>query len=254
MKLEHSFDVEAPIDRVWQTLIDVERVAPCLPGAEITDHDDEGNYSGNFQVRLGPTTASYAGKLRMEELDEESHRVVMNANGRDKRGQGSAKATIVSTMSESGGITHVDVVTDFSLTGKLARFGRGGMIQDISDRLVGDFVDCLKATVTAEPDPAPAADPASPEAPTGAPSAGASGTAEGAVEGAPASATSVAPSDGLPSQGPASASLAAPGAPSPPRPAPRPAAPPPAKPVKGLSLLLSVLWGRVKRLLAHRRT
>jgi uncharacterized protein len=146
MKLEHSFEVEAPLDRVWETMIDVERVAPCLPGAEVTEAAD-GVYQGTFTVKIGPTTAAYAGKLEMEAVDETAHRVTMRADGRDKRGQGSAKATIRSSMSESGGTTAVEVLTDFTLTGRLARFGRGGMIQDVSNRLLAEFVECLRSSI-----------------------------------------------------------------------------------------------------------
>jgi carbon monoxide dehydrogenase subunit G len=146
MKLEHSFEVEAPLDRVWETMIDVERVAPCLPGAEVTEAAD-GVYQGTFTVRIGPTTAAYAGKLEMEAVDETAHRVTMRADGRDKRGQGSAKATIHSSMSESGGTTAVEVLTDFTLTGRLARFGRGGMIQDVSNRLLAEFVECIRSSI-----------------------------------------------------------------------------------------------------------
>jgi uncharacterized protein len=147
MKLEHSFQVAAPLDRVWDTLIDVERVAPCLPGAEITEAGEDGTYRGTFTVRLGPTTAAYRGELAMEEVDAEARRAVMRASGQDKRGQGSAKATIVSKMSEEAGSTTVDVETDFTITGRLARFGRGGMIQDVSNRLLRDFSDCLQKTI-----------------------------------------------------------------------------------------------------------
>jgi carbon monoxide dehydrogenase subunit G len=160
-KLEHSFEVQAPLDRVWRTLIDIERVAPCLPGAEITD-SGEGAYEGTFTIKLGPTTAAYAGKLELTEVDEAAHRVTMSANGRDKRGQGSAKAQITSSMSESGGTTAVEVITDFSLTGRLARFGRGGMIEDVSNRLVGDFVECLRGSLET---PEPAAGDAAPSPP-----------------------------------------------------------------------------------------
>ena len=160
MKLEHSFEVSAPLERVWQKLIDVEQVAPCLPGAEITEVGDDGTYHGTFSVRLGPTTAAYRGQLAVEEVDEAAHRVVMRANGQDKRGQGSAKAAIVSTMSEASGVTTVEVETDFTLTGRLASFGRGGMIQDISNRLLRDFSDCLQKTIEA-----PAADADAPAAP-----------------------------------------------------------------------------------------
>jgi uncharacterized protein len=147
MKLEHSFQVAAPLDRVWEALIDVERVAPCLPGAEITEAGEDGKYRGTFSVRLGPTTAAYRGELAMEEVDADAHRAVMRATGQDKRGQGSAKATIVSTMREEGGATTVDVETDFTITGRLARFGRGGMIEDVSNRLLRDFSDCLQKTI-----------------------------------------------------------------------------------------------------------
>ena len=117
MKLEQSFEVHAPLERVWETLIDVERVAPCLPGAEITEASDDGTYRGTFSVRLGPTTAAYRGELNIEEQDESAHRVTMRATGQDKRGQGSAKATIVSNMSAEGDVTRVDVETDFTITG-----------------------------------------------------------------------------------------------------------------------------------------
>jgi uncharacterized protein len=156
VKLEHSFEVQAPIDRVWAALIDVERVAPCLPGAEITESTDEGIYRGNFTVKLGPTTAAYRGELKMEETDEAAHRATMRASGQDKRGQGSAKATIVSVMREEGGATKVDVETDFTITGRLARFGRGGMIKDISSRLLRDFAACLQQSIeTPAPEPTP---------------------------------------------------------------------------------------------------
>ena len=158
MKLEQSFQVRAPVEQVWATLVDIERVAPCLPGAEITEAGDDGTYRGTFSVRLGPTTAAYRGELNMEEMDEAARRVVMRANGQDKRGQGSAKATIVSTMREEGDMTTVDVETDFTITGRLARFGRGGMIEDISNRLLREFAECLQQKIEAPPN-APTAGP-----------------------------------------------------------------------------------------------
>jgi uncharacterized protein len=163
VKLEHSFEVEAPLDRVWETMIDIERVAPCLPGAEVTEAGEGGVYEGTFTVKLGPTTASYAGKLELSEVDEAAHRVRMQASGRDKRGQGSAKAAIDSSMMAGEGVTRVEVATDFTLTGRLARFGRGGMIEDVSNRLLADFVACLKARIEPAPEggEAPASPPAS---------------------------------------------------------------------------------------------
>lgn len=147
MKLEQTFNVDAPIEKVWEALIDVERVAPCLPGAEITESDDSGTYKGNFTVKLGPTTAAYRGELHMESVDEASRTVTMKASGQDKRGQGGAKATIVSVMREEGGATAVDTTTDFTITGRLARFGRGGMIKDISNTLLKDFSACLTENI-----------------------------------------------------------------------------------------------------------
>ncbi len=160
MRLEQSFEVRAPIERVWEALIDVERVAPCLPGAEVTEAAEGGAYRGTFMVKLGPTTAAYRGELRLQEVDEPTHRVTMRASGQDKRGQGSAKATIVSVLREEGDATAVDVETDFTITGRLARFGRGGMIQDVSNRLLRDFASCLQQTIEA-----PAADAGAPQPP-----------------------------------------------------------------------------------------
>jgi uncharacterized protein len=162
MKLEQSFTVDAPVAQVWEALIDVERIAPCLPGAEITGVDDDGAYQGTFSVKLGPTTAAYRGSLKMESVDEAARTATMSAKGTDKRGQGGASATIVSTMREESGSTHVEVLTDFHITGRLARFGRSGMIEDISKRLMRDFATCLQSTIGAAP-AAAAAPPAAPE-------------------------------------------------------------------------------------------
>jgi carbon monoxide dehydrogenase subunit G len=187
VKLEHSFEVRAPVDRVWETLVDIERVAPCLPGAEITEAGDDGTYRGTFSVRLGPTTAAYRGELKMEDLDQASRRVVMRASGQDKRGQGSAKASIVSTMREEGDVTRVDVETDFTITGRLARFGRGGMIQDISNRLLKEFAECLQQKIEAPP----AAEPNLVDAVLAA-------TPEGAAAAPPAAGGSAAPTTAKP--------------------------------------------------------
>jgi uncharacterized protein len=147
MKLEQSFEVNAELDKVWSELIDIERVAPCLPGAEVTEVQGDGTYKGNFQVKLGPTTAAYRGTLKLESVDEQARSVTMNANGQDRRGQGSAKATIVSSLSEHEGTTRVDIATDFTITGRLASFGRGGMINDVSNRLLRDFAQCLQSRI-----------------------------------------------------------------------------------------------------------
>ncbi|HET8951863.1 MAG TPA: SRPBCC family protein, partial [Solirubrobacteraceae bacterium] len=129
MKLEQAFEVQAPIEQVWEALIDLERVAPCLPGATITGHDEDGTYHGEFKVKLGPTTAAYKGTVKIEEADAATHTATMRANGTDKRGQGGAHATIVNRLISEGDVTRVEAHTDFTITGRLARFGRGGMIE-----------------------------------------------------------------------------------------------------------------------------
>jgi carbon monoxide dehydrogenase subunit G len=228
MKLEQSFEVQAPLQRVWEALTDVERVAPCLPGASVTGRNPDGSYNGEFKVKIGPTSASYSGKLQMEDIDEAKHSAVMQAAGTDKRGQGGAKATIVSSVAEAaGGATTVNVNTDYHITGRLARFGRGGMIEEISNRLLGEFASSLQGMLAgsgdppvvetrAEPGPALAPAPAPAE-----PSAFASAGNGGAAASPPPPAESLAP--------PPAESLA-PSPPGPPRP-PEPLAPPPADPV-----------------------
>ena len=152
MKLEQSFEVEAPIEQVWTALIDLEKVAPCLPGAEITGRDEDGTYHGTFQVKLGPASANYRGTIRIESADAATHTATLAAKGSDKRGQGGASATIVNTLhATDGGGTRVDAATDFTITGRLASFGRGGMIKDISNRLMRDFATCLQQRLAAEP-------------------------------------------------------------------------------------------------------
>lgn len=152
MKLEQSFDVQAPVEEVWAALIDVERVAPCLPGAEITEAGDDGSYGGTFTIKVGPATAIYRGTLKMEHLDEAARVATMSATGTDKRGQGGAKASIVSRMREEDGVTHVDVETDLTITGRLAQFGRPGIMADISNRMMGQFADCLQHSLTPAPE------------------------------------------------------------------------------------------------------
>ncbi len=220
MKLDQSFEVAAPIERVWKALIDVEHVAPCLPGAQITGRNDDDSYAGSFTVKIGPTTASYAGRLEMEQVDEGARTATMQAQGNDKRGQGGAKATIVSKLSETPeGKTHVDVTTDYHITGRLARFGRGGMIEDISERLLREFAGRLQASL--EGDGAPTA----PSAPPTEASAATGGTPGGPVATEGSAVTSVPP---------------APETPSPPPPQP-------SEPIQGVSLMGSVLWQRARK-------
>ena len=258
MKLEQSFEVAAPLERVWKTLVDVERVAPCLPGAAIIGRNEDGSYNGTFTIKIGPTTASYTGKLEMEQIDEASHSATLQAQGTDKRGQGGAKATIVSKLSSGeGGATHVAVDTDYHITGRLARFGRGGMIEDISERLLREFATRLQASLAQRESGGQVAAPGAPAKTV---------LRETVPESPPATARtvlrqSVSEPEAPPPVG-ASAEAAGPpphaGAPEPPRPpAPGPPPPPPSgpppqppapsEPIEGLSLLGSVMVDRVKR-------
>jgi carbon monoxide dehydrogenase subunit G len=145
VKLEQTFEVDAPLERVWEALIDVERVAPCLPGATVSEAGEGGTYEGTFSAKVGPASVSFKGTLKMEQVDEASHSAVMQANGSNRRGQGGAKATIRSTVSPGdGGGTKVDIDTDYTITGPLARLGRGGMIEDVGNRLLREFAACLE--------------------------------------------------------------------------------------------------------------
>jgi uncharacterized protein len=171
MKLEQTFEVQAPLEKVWAALNDLERVAPCLPGAAITGHDEDGTYHGTFTVKLGPMTAAYNGTIKIEDADESTHTATLKARGTDKRGQGGANATIVNTLSADGGATRVEAVTDFTITGRLAQFGRGGMMEDVSNRLLREFAACLQTRLVDEAEPAAAAGPGemAPSAPPPAP-------------------------------------------------------------------------------------
>ncbi|HYH87998.1 MAG TPA: SRPBCC family protein [Solirubrobacteraceae bacterium] len=237
MKLEQSFEVAAPIDEVWAALNDLERVAPCLPGASITEHDDDGTYHGTFQVKLGPTTAAYRGTIKIESADETTHTATLKARGTDKRGQGGANATIVNTLTEHDGATKVEAVTDFSITGRLARFGRGGMMEDISNRLMRDFATCLSSRLADAPTAPSGEEVSSGEAP---PEAVAAAAGDGDDMDAEAAA--------------ASAGATTAGTSARPAPPPAPAPPEAAKPVGGIGLFFSVLWERVRRRFGRSRT
>src|SRR3954471_2890052 len=143
MKLENEFTVPASIDEAWAFLLDVPRVAPCLPGATVEEgRGEEGEYQGTMKIKIGPISASYKGTVRIQESDEAAHRVAMRAQAKDARGQGTAAATITSTMEETAEGTKVHVETDMRVTGPAAQFGRGVM-QDVSAKLMGRFADCL---------------------------------------------------------------------------------------------------------------
>jgi carbon monoxide dehydrogenase subunit G len=173
MKLENEFTVPASVETAWDVLLDVERVAPCLPGATI-DGSEGDVYSGTMKIKVGPITTSYRGTVQIEEADQAARRAVMRAQARDSRGQGTAAATITSTMEEVEGGTRVHVETDMRVTGPAAQFGRGVM-QDVSAKLMGRFADCLAEEIAGAAPPAAedagGAPAPSTEAPAPAPSA-----------------------------------------------------------------------------------
>ena len=178
MELTHRFTVPTSVDETWAHFNDIASVAECFPGATVTSVDGE-SFSGSVKVRLGPIALVYNGSGTFVEKDEAAHRFVVDAKGRDKRGNGTAGAKVTLSMSPAadGGATDVEVVTDLSITGKPAQFGRGVM-QDVSDKLLGQFVECLESRLSAET--------------TGVPQEEAS-TSEQAVEAAPGTASAVAP-------------------------------------------------------------
>jgi carbon monoxide dehydrogenase subunit G len=150
VKIEQNVEVDAPMDRVWALVNDVPRIAPCMPGAELTNAVDEKTYEGTVRVKLGPINMSYKGTAVLEEVDEASHTTHIAANGKDVRGGGTARAGIVMTLEQvSERSTGMAVTADVHLTGKVASFGRGA-IQDVSNKLFKQFAQCLRETLEAE--------------------------------------------------------------------------------------------------------
>jgi carbon monoxide dehydrogenase subunit G len=142
MDLNHTFTVPVPPIEAWKILTDLERIAPCMPGAQLTEVEGE-EYRGQVKIKVGPITATYKGAARFVERDETGLRAVLRAEGRDAR-QGNANATITATLVPAGDGTQVTVDTDLMITGKVAQFGRG-MLSEVSTKLIDQFVACLDA-------------------------------------------------------------------------------------------------------------
>jgi carbon monoxide dehydrogenase subunit G len=184
MELSNEFRVPVPVEQAWAVLTDVERIAPCMPGAQLQEVEGD-EYRGIVKVKVGPITAQYKGRARFVEQDEGAKRAVLLAEGRETRGQGNATATITATLEPAGDGTRVFVVTDLAVTGRVAQFGRG-VLADVSAKLLDQFVACLESDVLSgepsvvvpdtppveaagngdRPDPAPAPTPAPPVVPT----------------------------------------------------------------------------------------
>ena len=151
MKINNEFTVSVPIQEAWDVMLDLKKIAPCLPGAGLQDEKGDGEYDGTMKVKIGPITANYKGTVKIEEADEENHRAVLQATGRDARGQGTASATIVSTLQEEGSdSTKVSVETDMKLTGRAAQFGRG-IAQDVATKMLNQFAECLEREISGGP-------------------------------------------------------------------------------------------------------
>jgi uncharacterized protein len=178
MQLENKFTIEAPIEKAWEALNTPESIAPCFPGATLTEYEGD-SFSGTVKVKLGPISLTYKGKGTYVERDDAAHRVVIEATGRDSRGNGTANATVTGTMAADGpDKTAVTMVTDMTITGRPAQFGRG-VISDVADKIIGQFAGCVAKKLA----PEVAAAEAAPEAASaaGAGAAGGTGVAAGAA-------------------------------------------------------------------------
>jgi carbon monoxide dehydrogenase subunit G len=159
--IENSFRVPVPVEQAWRTLLDVPRIAPCLPGATLEESEGT-TYRGRVKVKVGPIQLAYKGEATIAEQDAVARRLVLLATGKETRGSGSASARVVAELVERDGATDVRVATDLDLTGKPAQFGRG-IISDVSGRLIDQFATNLAALMVA-PQTAPTAEPAAPAA------------------------------------------------------------------------------------------
>jgi carbon monoxide dehydrogenase subunit G len=194
MKLEHEFTVPAPIDEAWKVLLDVERVAPCMPGATLLTIDGS-EFTGTVKVKVGPIQVAYNGRAKFAEMDEGSHRAVIEASGKEARGSGTAAATVTTVLQPKGSAeTTVRVETDLNVTGRPAQFGRGVMAE-VGGKLIDQFATCLAEELSS---PASAAAPGTT---TSAPAPAATATAPAPAPVAPASTASAA-SAGSTSTGP----------------------------------------------------
>jgi uncharacterized protein len=177
MKIANQFTVSAPIEQAWDVLCDLEQVIPLMPGAQLTGHEGD-DYLGKVKVKVGPVTSEFSGKVHFVERDRAQHRAVIDGKGKEARGTGNAAATVTAQLHEDGQHTRVTVDTDLKIVGKLAQFG-SGMLQQVSEKLLGQFVESLEAKLAS--DGAESAE--SPASPTSSTGAAAPGTPNGQVAG-----------------------------------------------------------------------
>jgi carbon monoxide dehydrogenase subunit G len=197
MDLEHSFIIPVPPEQAWQALLDVEQVAPCMPGATVDAFDGE-VISGKIKVKVGPVQMTYAGKARFTEKDEATKTVVLEASGKETRGSGTASATIRSSLQDENGQTRVLVRTTMTVTGRPAQFGRGVMAE-VGGRIIGKFATNLAAELSGEGAAAQAAEsPAAASAPAEATQVMSTPSEGTPAEGTPAATTTAAEASSLP--------------------------------------------------------
>ena len=226
MEFDNSFEVPLSPPQAWAVLMDIRRIAPCMPGAELTEIVDPQNYKGKIAVRLGPVALSFAGRIEFDNVDDVNHSARVKAQGNDAKGRGSANATATFRIEPAGSGSKVLIHTDLMLAGAVAQYGRGvGMIQTTAAQIIGQFASNLRTQLAQEPPPAAAAS-AQPQAPASVPAAGAARAAAAAPQRPP----SVSPSSNSP---------------LPP--------PPAAKPISGLSLIARVIWQQIIGLFTGRR-
>lgn len=148
MKIANQFTVSAPVEQAWDVLCDLERVIPLMPGAQLVGHEGD-DYLGKVKVKVGPVTSEFTGKVHFVEQDRDQHRAVFDAKGKEARGTGNAAATVTAQLQAAGERTNVTVDTDLKIVGKLAQFG-SGMLQQVSEKLLGQFVESLEAELAAQ--------------------------------------------------------------------------------------------------------
>ena len=208
MEFDNAFEVPLPPDKAWPVLMDIERIAPCMPGAQLTEVVDKSTYKGNIAVRLGPVALTFAGLVKFEDIDNGKHTARVKAQGTDAKGRGGANAAASFRLEPTATGSKVLVHTDLTLSGSVAQYGRGvGMIQATASQLMKQFAENLKTQIALQPGARPPA----------------------------AAASSAAPAAGA-------AAIAQPAQPAP------PPAMPAAQPISGFSLLARVLWDAIKRL------
>ncbi len=177
MELKNEFTVSSPVEEVWEAMLDLEKVTPCLPGAALTEQVGD-EYKGTMSIKLGPVSAKYKGTVKYSETDEANRKAVIQADGKDARAQGTASATITSTLHEENGGTRVSVETDMQLTGRIAQFG-GNAHQEVASRIMTQFADCLSRRISGEEEPAAAGAGASAQTNGGASAGASAGTSNG---------------------------------------------------------------------------